>query len=112
MNIVYRVQILDFSLNRLKNEYKSIGLDSGEISPFLENKIEPEESMLLSASSGRLIALCLEAPELEQEIERAVKQVEKALTGEEELMEEKRSIDAATKHSEVKGWSWRQFKGN
>lgn len=93
---------MEFSLKRLKNEYKSIKLEPGETSLFFENKVEPDESMLLSASSGKLIAHCLDAPELEQEIERAVKQVEKALIAEKELMEERRSIDAATKHSEVR----------
>lgn len=59
--------------------------------------------MLLSASSGRLIADCLEAPELEQEIERAVHQIEGALKAKKELNEEKRAMDSATDQPKAKG---------
>ena len=48
------------------------------------------ERILLSKSSGRLIAESLEIPELAVEIERAVGQVEKSLEAEELERQEKR----------------------
>lgn len=53
--------------------------------------------MVLSQSSGRLIAETVEVPELQIEIERAVAQVERSLAAREELVEEKREIESATK---------------
>lgn len=50
----------------------------------------PAENMLLSQSSGKLIAETLEIPELAVEIERAVAQIEKNLKAEELENHEKR----------------------
>ena len=57
--------------------------------------------MLLSPTSGKVIADCLETPEIEQEIERAILQVERALKSKKELKEEKVSIDKATNHTKA-----------
>ena len=59
---------------------------------------EKEERMLLSKSSGQLLAEYLDIPELAFEVERAVWQVEKALKSEQEAKEEAAKLDAATKN--------------
>ena len=58
---------------------------------------ESRERMLLSRKNGKLFAETLEVPELEPELARAVWQVEKALSAQEELQEEKREIESATR---------------
>ena len=52
--------------------------------------------MLLSNSSGQIIADYLDVPQLAAEVERAVWQVEKALKNKQELKDEKAELDAAT----------------
>lgn len=59
---------------------------------------EKEERMLLSKSSGQLLAEYLDIPGLAVEVERAVWQVEKALKAQQELKEEKATLDAATRN--------------
>lgn len=55
------------------------------------------ETMLLAPSSGTLIADCLEIPELEQEIERAIHQVGRALTdGKEKKEKEEEEQEKST----------------
>lgn len=56
--------------------------------------------MLLSPSSGKVIADYLEVPELEAEIERAAWQVEKSLKARQDLKEEEEVSEAAGKASE------------
>ena len=63
---------------------------------------ENDEQMLLTHSSGKLIAQTLEIPELEVEIDRAVKQVERSLAAKRELEEEKQEIESATKEGKAK----------
>lgn len=60
-------------------------------------------TMLLSRSDGRFIAECLEVPEMEQEIERAIHQVGGALKAKKELEEEKQTLGTASKGPEAKG---------
>ena len=59
--------------------------------------------MLLSPLDGRVIADRLEVPEIEQEIERAIHQVQGALDSKKELDAEKRALEGATEKPEVKG---------
>jgi len=54
-----------------------------------------EDSMVLHKSDGKRIAQALEIPELDIELDRAVWQVEKALTAEKELKQEKAKLDEA-----------------
>lgn len=56
---------------------------------------EQEEKLLLSKTSGKLIADCADIPELAIEIERAVWQVERSMKAKQELREEKEEMDAA-----------------
>ena len=60
-------------------------------------------TMLLSPSDGRLIAECLEVPEMEQEIERAIQQVGGALKVKKESEEEKPSLGMPNKGPVAKG---------
>lgn len=54
-----------------------------------------EDSMVLHKSDGKRIAQALEIPELDIELDRAVWQVEKALTAQKELKQEKAKLDEA-----------------
>lgn len=51
------------------------------------------ETMVLHKSDGKRIAQALEMPQLDIELDRAVWQVEKALTAEKELKQEKANLD-------------------
>ena len=51
------------------------------------------EKMLLTQSDGKTISELVDVPELEEQIQRAVKQIEKALKVEKELQEEKQDLD-------------------
>ena len=53
--------------------------------------------MLLTESSGKLIADLTEVPELGEHIQRAVKQVEKALRAKRVVEEEKGESDSVSK---------------
>lgn len=55
------------------------------------------ERMLLTQSNSGLISELMDVPELEEHLQRAIKQVEKALRAEKELQEEKRDLDNVNK---------------
>ena len=55
-----------------------------------------KDVMVLQRWNGKLIAERFRLPEMEVEIERAVEQVEQAIKGREELLEEKRELERAT----------------
>lgn len=56
--------------------------------------------MLLSPSDGRIIAETLEVPELEQEVERAIHQVNAQLRRNNNVSEEKHALDSTAKKAE------------
>ncbi|KAL9615418.1 MAG: hypothetical protein Q9167_000096 [Letrouitia subvulpina] len=60
------------------------------------------EAMLLKESQGGFIAEETKFPELEEQVVRAVKQVEKALRAKKELKEEKEELDHATEDNAPK----------
>ncbi len=85
---IYALQRLDMRLKALKSEYSTIRSQAQTETTASENPETasenlypqlPAEQMLLSPSSGRLIAECLEVPDIEQEVERAIHQVEASL---------------------------------
>ncbi|KAI9761632.1 MAG: hypothetical protein M1835_008144 [Candelina submexicana] len=84
------------------NNAKSDLKDSRDVST--ESSGQPsglqKEKMLLQQWNGKLIAQALKVPELEVELERAIWQVEEALTTKEELRQEKKSIEAAAVDAE------------
>jgi hypothetical protein len=55
-----------------------------------------KEALVLDRWNSKLIAKALEMPELEVELDRAIWQVETALKGSGELIEEKKELDKAT----------------
>lgn len=93
---IYALQKLNRSLETLKSEYKAIQSPTESESIFSESLETPSETMLLSPSSGMLIAECLEIPDIEQEVERAIHQVAASLRPKRELEEETRALQAAT----------------
>ena len=83
---------MDMSIEELDKEMDSIR--SGSSNKSVTDG--EEERMLLSKSSGQIIADYLDVPQLAAEVERAVWQVEKALENKQELKDEKAELDAAT----------------
>ena len=65
-------------------------------------KSRSEETMLLNPNDGKLIAEILTLPEVEVEIERAIRQIDKSLAAEQELKEEARDLDSAVKETKSK----------
>ncbi|RDW79610.1 hypothetical protein BP6252_04248 [Coleophoma cylindrospora] len=57
------------------------------------------EKMLIHKSTGKKIAEVLKVPELEMELDRAVWQVEKAISAEAELKREKKDLDGVNEES-------------
>lgn len=58
-----------------------------------------DERMLIHKSTGKKIAEVLKVPELELELERAVWQVERAISAEAELKQEKKNLDSVNDES-------------
>jgi hypothetical protein len=61
---------------------------------------DPEEQMLLTASSHKLVSQTLNVPELSGEVERAVRQVEASLARQNALEEERLEMEAHRKEEE------------
>lgn len=86
---------MDRKLRDLDVEYDNISSKSSTEPTTPPQKTE--EELLLSRSSGALIADCLKVPELAVEIQRAVWQVERSLKAKRELQEEKAELESANK---------------
>ncbi|KAK4697058.1 hypothetical protein P7C71_g962, partial [Lecanoromycetidae sp. Uapishka_2] len=82
---------MEISLQDLEDEIQSVnsGADNHAVAG------GQEERLLLSETSGKLIAEYVDVPELAMEIERAVWQVEKSVKSKQELREEKKDLEAA-----------------
>ena len=93
LRTAYIEATMDTSMKALNKEMDSIR--SGSSVKSVPDVVE--ETMLLSGSSGQLLAEKLRVPELATEVERAVWQVEKALRAQQELRTEKAELDAATR---------------
>jgi hypothetical protein len=61
---------------------------------------DPEEQMLLTGSSHKLVAKILNVPELAGEVERAVRQAEASLARQKALEEERLEMEAHRKEQE------------
>ena len=100
LDIAYaEVKIME-NLRSVRTEISEIGSQKSDNS--ITNTSKDEEKMLLSESSGQLIADYLEVPELAVEIQRAVWQVDRALTAKQEYQEEKKELESATKTPDEK----------
>ena len=92
---------------KMKEDLRGVRTELSEIASEKSNKPvskapKDEEKMLLSESSGQLIADYLEVPELAVEIQRAVWQVDRALKAKQEYQEEKKELGSATKKPDEK----------
>lgn len=95
---MYAVAGIDANIERVKKDLESLKAGrKGNPKQSVVSIDESRERMLLSRTNGKLFAEMLEVPELEPELARAVWQVEKALSGQEELQEEKQEIESVTK---------------
>lgn len=98
---IYAVQGIGVSIKELDTEIENMKTPSRSTSALDEAGNLPA-TMLLSPSDGKLIADCLDVPEMEQEIERAIHQVEKALKAKKRLKEEKQTLGAANTGPDTK----------
>ena len=61
---------------------------------------DPEEQMLLTSSSHKLVSQILKVPELDGEVERAIHQVEAGLARQKALEKERLEMEAHRKEEE------------
>ncbi|KAL8777942.1 MAG: hypothetical protein Q9194_002273 [Teloschistes cf. exilis] len=101
LDLAYALGRMDASMKTLDLEVKDAVEGDPNSKPGVEPAMEAER-MLLTQSSGRVIADVVEVPELVEHIQRAVKQVEKALRGEKGLQEEKQELDKVNKKAKEK----------
>ena len=101
LDTAYSIHRIGASLKRLEAKIERETLESGSSSSPALKESDDLPTMLLSPSDGRVLAECLDVEEMEQEVERAIHQVEGALKAKNELEEEKHSIEIANKKSEV-----------
>lgn len=99
--MAYTAGGLDVSMKELDQEAEKVLREASKSSSGTKTDVEAER-MLLTSSSGRLIADMVEVPELEEQIHRAVKQVEKSLRAEREYKEEKQELDSVNKQTETR----------
>ena len=82
-------------MKQIEGEVKNIGVDTR-----IGIEVEAaKEKMLLSASSGSIIAESLEMPQIQAEIDRAVWQVERAIKAQEDK-DKKEKTEAADQKPE------------
>ena len=91
----YTEAIMDMKMQELKMGVENVGSRARQD----HTPREPQEKLLLSQSSGQLIANYVKIPELATEIQRAVWQVERSLQAQRALQEEKSGLDLANKRN-------------
>lgn len=96
LDLTYSTCGLDASLKQFDQEAEKTLGEPIDTTPIVKPNVEAER-MLLTPSSGRLIADMVDVPELEEHIHRAVKQVEKSLKAKEELHQEKEELDSVNR---------------
>ncbi|KAL9597199.1 MAG: hypothetical protein Q9179_004351 [Wetmoreana sp. 5 TL-2023] len=100
LELAYRVGRLDTSMKEIDSDAESI-LYKSPRSPGPKADASGER-MLLTQSNGKTIADLMGVPELEEQIQRAVKQVGRALSAKNELQEEKEEIYKVNKEADPK----------
>ncbi|KAL9597562.1 MAG: hypothetical protein Q9219_005064 [cf. Caloplaca sp. 3 TL-2023] len=98
LDIAYKAGGLDVVMKRLDSEAEET-LKKSTTGSQGRNDDPEAERMLLTQSNGKLIADLMELPELEEHVQRAVKQVEKTLSARQELREEKEELDSVNRQS-------------
>lgn len=96
LDLTYSTCGLDASLKQLDQEAEKTLGEPIDATPIVKPNVEAER-MLLTPSSGRLIADMVDVPELEEHIHRAVKQVEKSLKAKEELHQAKGDLESVNR---------------
>ena len=86
--------MMDMKMQELKMGVENLGSRARQ-----DHDPRGSEKLLLSQSSGQLIADYVEIPELAAEIQRAVWQVERSLKAQRDLHEEKNDLDSANKRN-------------
>jgi len=97
LDTAYSAATIATSIAKLEKEFEDIKRSADNDYVDAVDLSGPAESMLLSQSSGKLIAESLETPELAVEIERAIAQIEKTLKAEKLEEQEKRQQRAVEK---------------
>lgn len=92
----YTEVMMDMKMQELKLGIENVGSRARQD----HTPRELEEKLLLSQSSGQLIADYVGIPELAAEIQRAVWQVERSLKARRVLQEEKNDLDSANKRND------------
>ena len=93
LHMAYTEAMMDMKMRELNAGVENIGSNARQD----HSPKEAEEKLLLSHSSGQLIANYVEIPELAAEIQRAVWQVERSLKAQRDLREEKNDLESANK---------------
>ncbi|KAL8681915.1 MAG: hypothetical protein Q9186_002001 [Xanthomendoza sp. 1 TL-2023] len=101
LDLGYTAGGLEITMKELDSEAKKV-LDKPPDSSSEPEASKDTERILLTQSSGSFIADLTEVPELEEQVQRAVKQVEKSLTANKELQEEKQDLDSVNKQADIK----------
>ncbi|KAL8926249.1 MAG: hypothetical protein Q9172_001891 [Xanthocarpia lactea] len=101
LDLAYEAGGLDVSMKELYSEIEGVLEEPAKSTsePDAKNSIE---KMLLTPSNGRLVSELMDVPELDEHVQRAVKQIEKALRVENELQEEKQDLDKINKGAKVR----------
>ena len=93
LHLAYTEAMMDMKMRQLNVGVEKVGSSARQDHTLRE----VEEKLLLSQSSGQLIADYVEIPELAAEIQRAVWQVERSLKAQQDLREEKDDLESANK---------------
>ena len=99
LRMAYSEAAMDVSMQQIETENAALS-PTPSSSTDGRNKEETgfeEEQMLLSKSSGKVLADWLEIPEIQVEVDRAIWQVERSIRGKRELSEEKKELDSIHK---------------
>ncbi|KAI4243220.1 MAG: hypothetical protein L6R40_003588 [Gallowayella cf. fulva] len=99
LDLAYRAGGLDVTMKQLDQEAQKLSEKPPDAHPESGASNETER-MLLTQSNSRFLADQADVPELEEQVQRAVKQVEKALRAEKELQEEKQDLDSVNQAAE------------
>ncbi|KAL8939345.1 MAG: hypothetical protein Q9216_003409 [Gyalolechia sp. 2 TL-2023] len=101
LDIAYTEGELDVSMKELDSEAESV-LEKPAGGHRASTINAEAERMLLVQSSGKYLADLMDVPELEEHVQRAVKQVEKSLSAKQELKEEKEELKRANDVADTK----------
>ncbi|KAL8816398.1 MAG: hypothetical protein Q9223_004585 [Gallowayella weberi] len=100
LDLGYTAGGLETKMKELDSEAKKVLDKPADVNSDPEASKDTEK-ILLTQSSGSFIADLTQVPELEEQVQRAVKQVEKSLRAKKELQEEKQELDSVVKRADL-----------